>query len=307
MVAIGGALLLTGWFVVRGGGGSSLPEPPESEALAINQAPSSDTTTPSPSPRSTPVRRAGAEPAPAITGQAAYVMEEPCGVMLYSLAEEFRLPPASLTKMMTAIVAAEQLDPAAMIDVSVNGPELSIETDSTVMGLEPGDRLSVRDLLYGLLLRSGNDAALTLAEAAAGSQGDFVDMMNDKAEELGLEETTFRNPHGLDADGHYSSASDMAAVGSTLLANPLLTEIVATQTYTPNWPRGPLENINLMLSNYPGAIGVKTGYTDGAGQAIVAAAERDGRRLIVSVLRSEDLFVDASKLLDWGFATTPAC
>jgi serine-type D-Ala-D-Ala carboxypeptidase (penicillin-binding protein 5/6) len=227
--------------------------------------------------------------------------------MLYSLAEDFRLPPASLTKMMTAIVAAERLDPAAMIDVTVNGPALSIETDSTVMGLEPGDRLSVRDLLFGLLLRSGNDAALTLAEAAAGSEEDFVALMNDKAEELGLDETTLRNPHGLDADGHYSSASDMATVGSALLADPLLAEIVATKTHTPDWPRGPLENINLMLNNYPGAIGVKTGYTDGAGQAIVAAAERDGRRIIVSVLRSEDLFVDASKLLDWGFATARAC
>jgi D-alanyl-D-alanine carboxypeptidase len=302
--------MLVVFFVVSGDGGGT--DAPESQALAVNESPSTETPTPRPrvtaaaSPRPS-VAAIGAGPPPQVTAQAAYLLEESCGAPLYSLADEQRLPPASLTKMMTAIVAAEHLEPDETIDVTINGPELSVETDSTVMGLEPGDQLSVRDLLYGLLLRSGNDAALTLADAAGGSEDEFVGMMNDKAEELGLESTSFRNPHGLDADGHYSSALDMAALGSELLANPLLAEIVTTQTYTPNWPRGPLENINLMLNNYPGAIGIKTGYTDGAGQAIVAAAERDGRRLVVAVMRSEDLFVDASKLLDWGFTTAPVC
>jgi serine-type D-Ala-D-Ala carboxypeptidase (penicillin-binding protein 5/6) len=242
-----------------------------------------------------------------VTAFSAAVIEEPCGAVLYSLNEDLRLPPASLTKMMTALLVSQSEDPARIIESQIDGFILSLETDSTVMGLKIGDQLSVTDLLHGLLLRSGNDAALTLAAAVAGNTSDFVDMMNAKADELGLIDTHFENPHGLDADSHYSTAHDMATLGREVLKDPLLAGIVNTRTYTPNWDRGYFDNINLLLTTYDGAIGVKTGYTDGAGQAIVGAAERNGRRLVISVMRSEDLYVDAGALLDWAFAGESAC
>jgi D-alanyl-D-alanine carboxypeptidase len=166
----------------------------------------------------------------------------------------------------------------------------------------------VLDLLHGLLLRSGLDAAVVLAEYIAGEEAGFVAMMNERAASLGLADTHFANASGIDDANQYTSAADIAALGAVLLSDPALAEIVRTKEYQPAWERGPIENINLMLNVYDGAIGVKTGYTDEAGQTIVAAADRDGRRLITSVLHSEDLYVDAAALLDWAFASTdPAC
>jgi D-alanyl-D-alanine carboxypeptidase len=205
-------------------------------------------------------------------------------------------------------VVADHADPSAVVEVTVNGPELSMTTDATVMGLEPGDRLTVRDLLYGMLLPSGNDAAIALAEHVAGSLPAFVELMNQKAATLGLSDTSFANPHGLDDPGLYSSAHDMALLGLELLRDPLLARIVRTSEYQPAWDKPPVTNLNLLLKIYPGAIGIKTGFTDTAGQTIVAAAERDGRTLVATVLHSEDLYVDAVELLEWGFAnTSPAC
>jgi D-alanyl-D-alanine carboxypeptidase (penicillin-binding protein 5/6) len=129
-------------------------------------------------------------------------------------------------------------------------------------------------------------------------------MMNEKAVELGLSATTFANVSGLDHPDQRISALDAALIGAELLKQPLLADAVATVEYQPAWSRGPIVNLNLMLSDYPGAVGVKTGFTEDAGQTIVAAADRDGRRLITSVLHSEDLYVDAAALLNWAFANT---
>jgi D-alanyl-D-alanine carboxypeptidase len=228
--------------------------------------------------------------------------------MLYGLNENTELPPASLTKIATAIVAAEKKPMNESVSVLVDGGALSIDTGATVMGLKPGQQLTIHDLLYGLILRSGNDAALTLAQATAGNEAEFVKLMNEKVTSLGLDHTHFINSHGLDTPGHYSSAYDMAVLGGQLLNNPDLARIVGSRAYTPNWDGGELTNINLLLSNYPGAIGVKTGYTDLAGMTIVGGADRNGRRIIVSVMQSSDVYVDAMSLLDWAFANTaPAC
>ena len=245
---------------------------------------------------------------PAITGLSAAILEEPCGALVYAANAHQELPPASLTKIATALVAEEHARLSDTVAITVNGPELSAETDATVMGLEPGQRLTVRDLLYGLLLMSGEDAAIQLAKHVSGGVQPFVALMNQKAAQLGLEDTQFTNPHGLDEPGLYTSAYDMAVLGRELLHRPELAEIVRTQRYQPAWDGPALRNLNLFLGQYPGALGVKTGFTDQAGQTIVAAAERDGRRLIVSVLKSQDLYVDAGALLDWAFASTPpAC
>lgn len=250
----------------------------------------------------------GLEEAPRPTAFAAALVEAPCGAPLYGFNERLRLAPASLTKIATALVVVDRADLSEVVDVTVNGPELSLATDATVMGLAPGDRLTVQDLLYGMLLPSGNDAAIALAEHVGGSVPAFVDLMNQKAAELGLSETSFANPHGLDDPGLYSSAHDMALLGVELLRNPLLAKIVRTSVYQPAWNRPPVTNLNLLLKIYPDAIGIKTGFTDDAGQTIAAAAERDGRTLVAAVLHSEDLYVDAVDLLEWGFANTPpAC
>ncbi len=248
--------------------------------------------------------RGGEVPAPKITGRAAAVVEDSCGALLYGRNADERLAPASLTKITTALVAVEHADLSRMVDVRVNSGLMVASTASTVMGLEPGMRLSMRDLLYGLLLPSGNDAAVAIAEGVAGSVSAFVDLMNAKAEELGLENTHFANPHGLDEAGLYTSAFDAAMLGRALLREPELAAIVATKRYQPAWDGPELWNGNALLDLYPEAVGVKIGYTEKAGQTIVAAADRDGRRLIVSVLGGWERYSDAIALFEWAFANT---
>ncbi len=250
----------------------------------------------------------GHEEPPPITAQAAAVIEEPCGALLHSVNAHQRLPPASLTKIATAVVAAEHAQLSDIVTVDVDGGDFSITTDSTVMGLTPGQQLSMRDLLYGMLLPSGSDAAIAIAERVGGSVDGFVELMNQKVQQLGLTDTHFTNPHGLDDPGLYTSAFDIAMLGRELIRQPDLAAIVRTREYQPNWDGPSLRNLNLLLGLYRGALGIKTGYTDTAGQTIVAAAERNGRRLIVSVLKSSDIYPDTIALLDWALGNTaPAC
>ena len=296
------AVALTGFGFLIAGGYSALPEEgcgddcgPIVAAATVTPAP---TVTLNPEPDDPPL----------VTAYAAAVIEAPCGATLYSLNETLRLAPASLVKMMTAVVALERAEADEIVEVEIDGGALSMELDATVMGLKPGDRLPLIDLINGLLLRSGHDAAVVIAEHVAGDEPAFVAMMNAKAVALGLSGTTFVDVTGLDHPNQRMSSLDAAVLGAELLREPLLAEVVATAEYQPAWSRGPLKNLNLMLRNYPGAIGVKTGFTDDAGQTIVAAADRDGRRLITSLLNSEDLYVDAAALLNWAFSNTaPAC
>ncbi len=247
-------------------------------------------------------------PPPEIIGRAAAVIEGSCGALLYGRSAHQRLPPASLTKIVTALVAMEQTDLAELVDVQVNGALFAATTGATVMGLRPGIRMSVRDLLYGLLLPSGNDAAVAIAEHVGGGRFDFEELMNDKVRALELRNTHFSNPHGLDEPGLYSSAFDMAMLGRELMAQPVLAAIVGTRSYQPAWQGPMVWNSNALIDLYPEAVGVKVGYTGDAGQTIVAAAERNGRRLIVSVLGSSDRYSDAIALFEWAFAETePAC
>jgi D-alanyl-D-alanine carboxypeptidase len=292
-------------LLMRGGGG----DPPSCETASCEPAVLGDTATPSaPAANPQPTPRHSTAPAPTITGLSAAVLEEPCGKQIYAFNANTRYPPASLTKMMTALVAVEKAQLSEVITSPIDGVALSQETDGTVMGLDLGEQMTLRDLLYGLLMRSGQDAAIAIADAIGGNEDSFVTMMNSAATVLGLSNTHFTNPHGLDDPHLYTSAHDIALIGHALLQQPALAEIVRTQTYTPDWDKGELENINLFLTQYPGAIGVKTGFTDSAGQTIVAAATRGDRTLLVSVLHSEDEYVDAGALLDWAFeSTSPAC
>lgn len=246
------------------------------------------------------------ETPPPISAAAAAVIEEPCGALVHSVNAHARLSPASLTKITTALVAVDQVNIAQTVYVTVDGGALSAATNATIMGLRPGQSLGMVDLLYGLLLPSGNDAAIEIAEQVAGSVEDFAVLMNAKVEELGLTDTQFANPHGLDEPGHFTSAYDIAVLGAELLKEPDLAAIVGTRSYQPTWDGPRVRNLNLLLGQYPGAIGVKTGYTEQAGHTIVAAAERDGRRFIVSVLGSADIYVDVTALMNWAFASAPS-
>jgi D-alanyl-D-alanine carboxypeptidase len=231
-------------------------------------------------------------------------MEASCRELLYAKNPHLRLPPASTTKIAAALVALDRGDLDEVIDIDVNGALLAVSADATIMGLEPGQQLTSRELLYGLLLASGNDAAIQIAEHIGGTVAEFVRLMNAQALALGLADTNFTNPHGLDETGLYSSAYDLSVLGRELLDHPELADIVRAKTYLPSWDAGELTNGNELLDRYPGTIGVKTGYTERAGQTIVAAAVRDGRRLIVTVMASADRFTDATALFDWAFANT---
>lgn len=276
--------------------------------LSSAQAPLASAPTYAPAPTQQPVVVNEAElPLPSIEGQAFAVFEPACGALLQERSGDLTLPPASLTKIVTALVVVEHASLDAVASTDIDGAALSLETDSTVMGVEPGDPLTVRDLLYGLLMRSGNDAALELAEHVAGDEESFVSLMNAKVSELGLVDSHFTNAHGLHDYQLYSSAFDMTRLGAALLDDPMLAEIVRTKTYQPGWDRGPIDNLNLLLNNYPGAIGVKTGFTAEADQTIVAAAQRNGRTIIVSILGTAFMYEEAAALLDWAFATEPVC
>ncbi len=313
LIPIVAAVALVGFgLAVAGGESSALPGEgcagdecaPIVAAATVAPIVAAATTTPS------PAGSFAAEPddPPLVPAYAAAVIEAPCGATVYTLNETLRLAPASLVKMMTAIIALERAEADEIVEIGIDGAGLALAVDATAMGLMPGDRLPLIDLIYGLLLRSGYDAAFVIAEHIAGDEAAFVSLMNEKAVTLGLSDTTFANVSGLDDPDQRISSLDAALLGAELLKEPLLAEAVATAEYQPAWTRGPIENLNLLLSNLPGAIGVKTGFTTDAGQTIVAAADRDGRRLVASVLHSEDLYVDAAALLDWAFANTvPAC
>lgn len=238
---------------------------------------------------------------PLVSARSAIVVEYPSGRILYQKAAHARMPPASTTKILTAILALENGDLDSHVTVS---PKDMVW--GSKMGLRAGERQTVRNLLYGLMLPSGNDAALTIARHI-GSQANasepiqaFSGMMNTRLTELGLRDSHFVNPHGLDARGHYSSAYDLATLTWHAMHFPTFNEVVRQPFYAV--PGHPLRNRNKMLLEYPGAEGVKTGYTGRAGLCLVTSATRDGRRLISVVLNAPKWVEDSKALLDYGFA-----
>ncbi len=235
---------------------------------------------------------------------AAIAVDGASGHALASRNADARLAPASLTKMMTALVALRH---GTLADI-VTATERSL-SEPSIIGLDPGDRLTLEDMLYGLLLNSGNDAALAIAESVGhGSIETFVRWMNDEAAAMGLKNTHFANPNGLDQAGHYSSARDMAAIARALMAEPVLAKIVSTPRHNVTGP--PLyvfRNTNPLLGLVPSVDGIKTGFTDDAGRCFAVSATRDGRRIIGVVLNSPNIALDGQLLLDAEFsASRPA-
>lgn len=244
---------------------------------------------------------------PYVSARSIAIIDAGCGALMYGRDANLHLPPASLTKLMTAAVALDRAGSNKMITSHVDGAQLNDETGSTVMGLRPGMELSLLDLLYGLLLPSGNDAALAIASGVGGSEAKFVELMNEKVESLGLEDTHFTNPHGLSEDGLYSSAYDMAMLARYVMQNQTLATIVASISWQPRWDGPPVWNGNEFLTRYEGADGVKIGYTEEAHQTIVASATRGGRRIVASLMKSQDRYTDSERVLDWAFSKPSAC
>jgi hypothetical protein len=237
--------------------------------------------------------------APAVSAKAVFVLDGANGKTLFEKDAHLALPPASLTKMVTAILAVEQGDLDAWVKTDVDSRQM---TGSSLMGLLPGDCFQLRDLLYGLMLPSGNDAALAIARHIAGSDAAFVAQMNAFLTRLGLTASHFVNPHGLDASGHVASASDLALIAKYGMSLPVFAKVVGTPQWTAKGSRTiNLPNVNGFLSSYAGADGVKTGFTDGAGRTLVASATKNGRRVFVVLLNDEARYEDAAKLLDWAF------
>jgi len=245
-----------------------------------------------------PERTAASWP-PLPNGESAVVMDGASGALLYAKSARTRLPQASTTKIMTALVALEHGKLDDRVTVDVDSAKLYLTTESTVMGLMPGQTVTLETLLYGLMLSSGNDAAIAIAKHIGGSESRFIEMMNAKAKALGLRDTQFKNPHGLDADGHYSSAYDLAVMARYGMQNPTFYSLSMTRHW--NADGFDLWNLNKLLSAYPGADGVKPGFTDNAGRCLVGSAVRDGRRVFVVVLKSDDPTNDSRGLLDYAF------
>jgi D-alanyl-D-alanine carboxypeptidase (penicillin-binding protein 5/6) len=227
------------------------------------------------------------------------------GRILYSSRGNSRMKIASLTKIMTAIVAIENGDLADTVKVGRN----AAGKEGSSLYLKVNEEMSLENLLYGLMLRSGNDAATAIAEHVGGSEEGFVYLMNDKADWLGLANTHFTNPHGLDHKDHYSSANDLAKLTAYALKNNMFKQIVKTRTKMAPNPNEAWDykwfNKNKMLSMYDGADGVKTGYTKQALRCLVSSATRNGQQLAAVTLNDGDDWADHRRLLDWGFRNYP--
>ncbi len=243
-----------------------------------------------------------------VSAKSAILIDASDGTVIYQKNAKERLGMASTTKIMTALIVAEELP----LDKRVAIPKEAVNTEGSSVYLTEGELLTVRELLQALLLASANDAAAALAITLAGSIEAFASKMNEKARDLGLEDTNFVNPHGLYDEQHYTTAYDLAILSAAALENETVREIAATQRAI--IPQGVtaeneagvskryLQNHNKMLKLYEGAIGLKTGFTKKTGRCLVSAAERDGLRLVAVTLSAPDDWRDHTAMLDLGFS-----
>lgn len=237
------------------------------------------------------------------SAKAAVVMEATTETVLYEKNADVRLPEASTTKIMTALLVLRLGAPEDKITVSASAAAV----EGSQLGLAEGDVLSVRDLLYVLMLKSGNDAAEALAEGLCGSVDSFVRKMNETARELGLNNTLFQNPHGLPAEDHYTTARDMARLTAAALESEEFCKIVSTKQAQLTYKNMVITNSNRLLDNCDGVFGVKTGFTKKAGRCLVTAAERKGVRLICVTLNDGNDWLDHSNLYDRCFERVDRC
>jgi len=243
----------------------------------------------------------GRDDAPQVTAAAAILVDAETGEVLYAKHPDERRPIASTTKIMTALLVLER----GRLDQACQVSKHAAETPQSSIRLQPGETLRLEDLLTAVLVKSANDAAVASAEAVAGSEQAFAQMMNARAHQLGADNSHFVNPHGLYDPQHYSTARDLATIARRALRIPEFSRLVATKQATIPWPaKGGarvLVNKNKLLSLMPGADGVKTGFVRESGPCLVASASRDGWRLIAVLLDSPALWAEAQALLTYGF------
>jgi len=247
-----------------------------------------------------PVNIHGVYPGAEISAQGVVIMDVDSGVFLYKKNDEELLSPASTTKILTALVALEKFDLDDVVTVT------DVANSGQVMGLVPGERITVENLLFGALIHSGNDAAWALAAHYPGGVDAFVAAMNEKAKALNLIHSTFTNPVGYDNPNHKTSPADLARLASKALDNKIIAKMVAipqitvsdvTHTYF-----HPLKNVNELLGKIPGVGGIKTGWTEEAGENLITLVQRGDHRVIIVVLKSADRFGDTTSLINWVFA-----
>lgn len=232
----------------------------------------------------------------AISAQKAIVLDAATGRVLYEKDADAVSLIASTTKIMTALIVCEQCNVLDRVRI----PAEAVGIEGSSMYLQEGEVLSIQELLYGLMLHSGNDAAMALAIYCGGTVEGFTQLMNDKARALGLKYTHFVNPHGLDAADHYSTARDLANLATYAMENPIFAKTVSTKSVTVG--QRYLTNHNKLLWRVEGADGVKTGYTKAAGRILVSSAQRQGRRLIVVTIDDGNDWVDHAAFYEDGFS-----
>ncbi len=235
-------------------------------------------------------------------GAAAYLMNYESGMELYAENADTPLPMASTTKLMTAIIVSETLD----FEKTVTVKKESVGIEGSSIYLFEGEKISVKTLMYALLLESANDAATALAIECAGSVESFALLMNKKARDMGLKSTHFTNPHGLDDEEHYTTARELALIAAEALRDERIAQIVATKSYRAKVEKGEesyrhMTNHNRLLYTYDGAIGMKTGFTKRTGRCLVSAAKRDGMTLIAVTLNTAGDWQVHRNMLDFGF------
>lgn len=254
---------------------------------------------PVPTPAPYPVNVTGIYPGPEITSTGVVVLDIDSGVYLYKRNETVELSPASTTKLLTALVAIDHYN----LDDVVTVKRMNIDGQS--MGLVPGEQITVENLLYGALIYSGNDAAWALSDYYPGGEPKFIEAMNAKAKELHLTRSTFTNPVGYDDPNHKMTPLDLAILGEAALNNKTIAKMVAIPEITisdvSHTYFHQLKNVNELLGKIPGVGGIKTGWTQDAGENLITLVQRNGHRVIIVVLHSQDRFGDTSKLIDWIF------
>ncbi len=241
----------------------------------------------------------GEDPFPEISAFSVLVTDVESRFVLYEKNSSIRLLPASTTKIVTALVALDYYS----LDSILTVPELNVEGQK--MNLIPGEQISVRNLIYGLLVYSANDAAEVLASSYPGGKQSFVKAMNLKVEEMGLENTFFENPSGFDGEMQYTTAFDLTKITDYAMKNNFFRDVVGTKeiivgSYNAEIAHR-LKNINKLIGEVEGVLGVKTGWTENAKENLVTFLDRNGRKIIVVVLNSQDRFGDTKKIIDWVF------
>ena len=236
------------------------------------------------------------------SAECACVINGATGEVVFAKNAQTRHAMASTTKIMTAILALENSDADDVVTVTAD----AANQEGSAAYIEAGDKIKMKDLLYGLMLNSGNDAAYAVAEYITGSVDNFAERMNIKAEKLGLHDTHFANPSGLDAPDHYTTALDLAKLARYAMSNDDFREIVAERVYTATLPESggtlTFSNHNKLLKTYEGATGIKTGYTKATGRCLVSSAKRDGMEFIAVTLNDPNDWADHAEMLDASFA-----